>query len=122
MKVLVVEDNYYTRDIILRRLARYGHQVIASSDGEQCLELVCAEQPNIVLLDIRLPMRSGFEIAQQLKADPRTRNIPIIAITAYALEESRDQAMAAGCDDFEPKPVDFGRLLAKMKALVEGSK
>jgi two-component system cell cycle response regulator DivK len=117
MKVLVVEDNYYTRDIIIRRLTRAGHQVITSTDGAQCLELACAEKPHIILLDVRLPTRSGFEIARQLRASSETRDIPIIAITAYALEESREQARSAGCDDFEAKPLDFVQLLAKMSAL-----
>lgn len=118
MKVLVIEDNYYSREIIVRRLARRGHQVVVSVDGGQCLDLVRAERPDIILLDMRLPVMSGLEIAQLLKANPDTQRIPIIAMTAYAREESQEQALAAGCDGYEPKPLDFGPLLDKMSALV----
>lgn len=118
MKVLVIEDNYYTREIIIRRLSRRGHQVVASVDGTQCLDLTRAEHPDIILLDMRLPTITGFEIAQILKADPDSRAIPIIAMTAYALEESRAAALAAGCNDYESKPLDFDRLLEKMELLV----
>jgi two-component system cell cycle response regulator DivK len=118
MKVLVIEDNYYTRDIMIRRLTRQGHQVIAPINTGECLHLARTEQPHIILLDMRLPTVSGFDLAEQLKATSETRDIPIIAITAYALEESRVKALAIGCADFEPKPLDFDRLLAKMDALV----
>jgi CheY-like chemotaxis protein len=117
MKVLVIEDNYYTRDILTRWLTRHGHQVVASMDGNQCLHLVQRERPNLILLDMRLPVMSGLDIARLLKADPDTRDIPIIAMTAYSIDESREQALAAGCDEYEPKPLDLGRLLAKMSAL-----
>jgi len=119
VKVLLVEDNYYTRDIVIRRLKRQGHQVVTSVDGLRCLELAHAEQPDVILLDMRLPVISGVEIAKQLKADPDLGRIPIIAMTAYGLEESRDAFMEVGCEEFESKPLDFGRLLEKMHALVE---
>lgn len=118
MKVLVIEDNYYTRNIIIRWLTRRGYQVASSIDGTRCVELTRSEQPDIIILDMRLPMLSGLEIARLLKAEPDTRDIPIIAITAYGLEETREAALAAGCDDYECKPLDFERLLHKMHALL----
>lgn len=115
----MIEDNYYTRDIIIRRLTRSGHEVVCSRDGNQCLELTRHEQPNIILLDMRLPTISGLEIARLLKGEPDTCGIPIIAMTAYGIEESRAAALAAGCDEYESKPLDFGRLQEKMSALVQ---
>ena len=118
MKVLVIEDNYYTRDIIIRRLARRGYQVIAAIDGAQGLHLAHAERPDIILLDMRLPVMSGFDVARQLKEDHDTRSIPVIAMTAYQIEETRERALAVGCDDYESKPLDFDRLVKKINALL----
>jgi CheY-like chemotaxis protein len=122
LKVLVVEDNYYTRDIITRRLTRNGYQVVAAINGARCLELAHAERPDLILLDMRLPDLSGLQVTQQLKAEPDTSRIPIIAMTAYQVEESREQALAAGCEDYESKPLDFDRLLKKISFLLGQSR
>lgn len=118
MKVLVIEDNYYTRDIIIRRLVRRGYQVIAAIDGAQGLHLAHTERPDIILLDMRLPVMSGFDVARQLKEEADTCRIPVIAMTAYQIEESRERALAAGCNDYESKPLDFDRLVKKINALL----
>ena len=118
MKVLVVEDNYYARDIVTRRLTRYGYQVIPATNGARCLQLAHTERPDLILLDMRLPDLSGLEVAQKLRAEPDTCHIPIIAMTAYEVEESREQALAAGCEDYESKPLDFDRLMKKISLLL----
>lgn len=118
-KILVVEDNFYSRDILLRRLTRAGYQVVAALDGEQAVELALSERPDLILLDIRLPVMDGYEVARRLRAAPETRNTPIIAMTAYAIEESRQQALAAGCNDYETKPLDFALLMVKMESLLK---
>jgi len=118
-KILVVEDNFYSRDILVRRLARAGYQVVAALDGAQAVQLALSERPDLILLDIRLPVMDGYEVARRLRAAEETRNTPIIAMTAYAIEESRQEALAAGCNDYETKPLDFAILTAKMEALLK---
>jgi len=118
MKILVIEDNYYTRNIITRWFTRRGHQVVSSIDGDRCVELARSEEPDIIILDMRLPLISGLEIAQLLKAESDTHDIPVIAITAYRLEETREAALAAGCDEYESKPLDFEKLLEKINSLL----
>lgn len=118
-KILVVEDNFYSRDILVRRLTRAGYKVVAALDGEQAVQLALSERPDLILLDIRLPVMDGYEVARRLRAAAETRNTPIIAMTAYAIEESRQEALAAGCNDYETKPLDFTLLIAKMESLLK---
>lgn len=115
----MVEDNFYSRDILIRRLTRAGYQVIAALDGGQALQLALSQRPDLILLDIRLPVMDGYEVARSLRAAPETRTTPIIAMTAYAIEESREQAMVAGCDDYTTKPLDFAVLVQKMEFLLK---
>jgi two-component system cell cycle response regulator DivK len=117
-KVLVVEDNYYTRVVLTRKFVRSGFQVLTAIDGVEALRLAHAEHPDLILLDIRLPMMDGWEVARQLKAEPDTCAIPIIAMSAYDIDSSREKALQFGCADYEAKPVDFTQLLGKIHALL----
>lgn len=117
-RVLLVEDNELNRDMLSRRLARRGFEVLLALDGEEGIRMTREQRPDIVLLDMSLPVIDGLEAARQLKADPATHDIPLLALTAHALTEDRERALAAGCDDFDTKPVDLTRLLDKMGALL----
>jgi two-component system cell cycle response regulator DivK len=117
-KILIVEDNEMNRDMLMRRLQRHGHQVFTVSDGVQGIELANLIQPEIILMDMSLPVLDGWEAARQLKARPTTTITPIIALTAHAMSGDRQKALDAGCDDYDTKPVDFPRLLAKIDALL----
>ena len=117
-RVLLVEDNELNRDMLSRRLARRGFEVLLAVDGEEGIRMTREQSPDIVLLDMSLPVIDGLEAARQLKADPRTQDIPLLALTAHALTEDRERALAAGCDDFDTKPVDLVRLLEKMDSLL----
>ncbi len=117
-RVLLVEDNELNRDMLSRRLARRGFEVLLALDGEEGIRMTREQRPDIVLLDMSLPVIDGLEAARQLKADAATRDIPLLALTAHALTEDRERALAAGCDDFDTKPVDLTRLLDKMGALL----
>lgn len=121
-RVLLVEDNELNRDMLSRRLVRRGFEVLLAVDGAEGIAMTRQQQPDIVLLDMSLPVIDGLEATRQLKADPATHGIPILALTAHALTEDRDRALAAGCDDFDTKPVDLARLLEKMDALLAGSR
>ena len=116
--ILLVEDNEFNRDALSRRLRRRGYDVLIAVDGNGGLELANTARPDIILLDMRLPVIDGWQVARWLKARPATRSIPVIALTAHALAEDRDRALKAGCDDYDTKPVDLPRLLAKMEALL----
>ncbi len=116
-RVLLVEDNALNRDMLTRRLVRRGFDVACAETGETCLEMAATAPPDLVLLDLGLPGIDGWETARRLRADARTQRVPIIALTAHALASDRDAALAAGCDDFDTKPVVLERLLAKMEAL-----
>jgi len=120
-KILLVEDNEMNRDMLSRRLQRRGYEVVTAVDGESSLALTKSETPALVLMDMSLPGIDGWEATRQLKADPATRAIPIIALTAHAMAGDREQALAAGCDDFDIKPIDLDRLLGKIEALLEGT-
>lgn len=122
MRILLVEDNEMNRDMLSRRLARKGHEVLMAVDGEQGSIKARAEMPDVILMDLNLPKISGWDLTRQLKADVRTASIPIIALTAHALNSDREKARAVGCDDFETKPIDFARLLSKIDAAVQKSK
>ena len=120
-KILLVEDNEMNRDMLSRRLQRRGYEVLTAVDGESGLALTKSETPALVLMDMSLPGIDGWEATRQLKADPATRAIPVIALTAHAMAGDREQALAAGCDDFDIKPIDLDRLLGKIEALLGGA-
>jgi CheY-like chemotaxis protein len=119
-KILLVEDNEMNRDMLSRRLQRRGHEVLTAVDGESGLALTRSEAPALILMDMSLPGIDGWDATRQLKADPATRAIPVIALTAHAMAGDREKALAAGCDDFDTKPIDLDRLLGKIAALLGG--
>jgi CheY-like chemotaxis protein len=119
-KILLVEDNEMNRDMLSRRLQRRGYEVLTAVDGESGLALTRADSPALVLMDMSLPGIDGWEATRQLKGDPATRSIPIIALTAHAMAGDREKSLAAGCDDFDTKPIDLDRLLGKIEALLGG--
>ena len=119
-KILLVEDNEMNRDMLSRRLQRRGYEVVTAVDGESGLALTRTETPALILMDMSLPGVDGWEATRQLKADPATRAIPVIALTAHAMAGDREKALAAGCDDFDIKPIDLDRLLGKIEALLGG--
>ena len=119
-KILLVEDNEMNRDMLSRRLQRRGYEVLTAVDGESGLALTRSDAPALILMDMSLPGIDGWEATRQLKADPATRAIPVIALTAHAMAGDREQALAAGCDDFDIKPIDLDRLLGKIEALLGG--
>ena len=118
-KILLVEDEEANRDMLSRRLQRRSYNVVAAEDGLQGCALARSAQPDLILMDVKMPQMSGLDATRVLKADPETRPIPIIGLSAYAMEEDREQALAAGCDEYDTKPVDLPRLLAKMEALLQ---
>ena len=118
-RILLVEDNEMNRDMLSRRLMKRGYDVILAVDGEEALRAAQDLAPALVLMDISLPGISGWEVTRRLKAASQTRLIPVIALTAHAMASARDQALAAGCDDFDTKPVELPRLLAKIEALLQ---
>ena len=113
-KILYVEDNEDNVYMLRRLLAKHGHEVVVAEDGAKGVEAARREKPDLILMDLSLPVLSGWEAAQRLKQSAETSSIPIIALSAHALEGERDRALAAGCDEFETKPVDFARFLAKL--------
>lgn len=115
--VLLVEDNEMNRDMLLRRLERRGYKVLTAVDGEEAIRMTREHSPNLVLMDMSLPVLDGWEATRRLKADPATRAIPIIALTAHALPAERDRALEAGCIAFETKPIDFPKLLTVMESV-----
>ena len=117
-KILLVEDNEMNRDMLSRRLQRRGYEVLTAVDGESGLALTRSEIPALVLMDMSLPGIDGWEATRQLKGDPATRAIPVIALTAHAMAGDREKALAAGCDDYDTKPVDFPNLTAKIDAIL----
>lgn len=118
MKILLVEDNEMNRDMLSRRLQRRGHEVLTAMDGAEALRVAGEAQPELVLMDLSLPVMDGWEATGRMKADPQTASIPIIALTAHAMDADRERALAAGCDDFDTKPIDIERLTGKIAALV----
>jgi CheY-like chemotaxis protein len=117
-KILLVEDNEMNRDMLSRRLARNGFEVVIAVDGRKGVEMATSEKPDLILMDMSLPVMDGWDATRHVKADPVTRSIPVIALTAHAMVEDRDKAIAAGCDDFDTKPVELPRLLEKIEALL----
>lgn len=117
-KVLLVEDNEMNRDMLSRRLARNGYDVVIAVNGQEGVDMAGSEKPDLILMDMSLPVLDGWEATRRLKADPTTASIPVIALTAHAMDSDREKALAAGCDDFDTKPIELPRLLEKMKAFV----
>ncbi len=118
-RILLVEDNEMNRDMLSRRLKRKGYDVIMAVDGEQGVAMARSESPELILMDMSLPILDGWEATRQLKSQPETSSLPVIALTAHAMEGDRDKALEAGCDDYDTKPIDLKRLLGKMKVLLE---
>jgi CheY-like chemotaxis protein len=117
-RILLVEDNEMNRDMLLRRLVRQGHEVLVAPDGAEGVAMAESERPDIVLMDMSLPVLDGWEATRRLKSNAATRAIPIIALTAHALAEDRERALAAGCDDYDTKPIELPRLTAKITRLL----
>jgi two-component system cell cycle response regulator DivK len=120
-KILMIEDEEYNRDMQSRRLKRKGYQVVMAENGESGVDMARAESPDLILMDVTLPGIDGYETTRRIKAQPETRAIPIIALTARAMSGDRENALAAGCDDYDSKPVDFPRLISKIEALLKGA-
>jgi CheY-like chemotaxis protein len=119
-KVLLVEDNEENQDSLSRHLRRKGYETLLAVDGREGLDVARAEAPNLILMDMSLPGLDGWEATRLLKAAPQTRGIPVIALTAHAMAGDREKALEVGCDDYDTKPVEFGRLLGKIEALLRG--
>jgi CheY-like chemotaxis protein len=117
-RVLLVEDNEMNRDMLSRRLARKGYDVVIAIDGQQGVNMATSENPDIILMDMSLPVIDGWEATRQLKAAEGTAAIPVIALTAHAMDSDREKALAAGCDDYDTKPVELERLLGKIERLL----
>jgi CheY-like chemotaxis protein len=120
-KILLVEDNEMNRDMLSRRLTRHGHEVMIAVDGAEGVAMAGAGKPEIVLMDMSLPILDGWEATRRLKADASTAGIPVIALTAHALDSDREKALAAGCDDYDTKPIDLPRLIEKIHRLLHES-
>jgi two-component system cell cycle response regulator DivK len=118
MKILLVEDNEMNRDMLSRRLERKGYQVVMALDGAAGVEMAKTERPDLILMDMSLPVLEGWEATRRIKADDATRLIPVIALTAHAMAGDREKAMSAGCEDYDTKPVDLVRLLGKIEVLL----
>ncbi len=117
-KLLLVEDNQMNSDMLSRRLLRRGYDVVIAVDGAEGINMAQLENPDLVLMDMSLPVLDGWEASRRLKAAPETSSIPILALTAHAMSEDRDKALEAGCDDYDTKPIDFSRLLGKIESLL----
>jgi two-component system cell cycle response regulator DivK len=120
-KILLVEDNEMNRDMLSRRLQRRGYEVVIAVDGERGVTMAQAELPDLILMDMSLPVIDGWEATRALKAAEETKNIPVIALTAHAMSTDRDKAIEAGCDDYDTKPIELPRLLSKMETLIARS-
>jgi len=116
MKILYVEDNDDNVYVVRNRLTRIGHAVVVATDGEQGVAMAIAEQPDLILMDLRMPRLDGWEATRRIKAHAATRHIPVIALSAHAMTGDREKALAAGCDDYDTKPIDFARLRGKIDA------
>ena len=117
-KILIVEDNEMNRDMLSRRLTKRGYEITMAFDGKQGVEMAQADGPDLILLDMSLPVMDGWEAAGHLKGDDRTKDIPVIALTAHAMAGDMEKALEAGADDYDTKPVDLKRLLGKIEALL----
>jgi CheY-like chemotaxis protein len=117
-KILLVEDNELNRDMLSRRLERKGYSVVLAVDGQSGVEMAGSHAPDLVLMDMSLPVLDGWEATRRLKADPATAHVPVIALTAHAMSGDRERAIAAGCDDYDTKPIELARLLGKIEVLL----
>ena len=117
-KILLVEDNEMNRDMLSRRLARKGYEVVIAVDGQQGIDMARSETPDLILMDMSLPVLDGWAATRELKAAAETKAIPVIALTAHAMVGDREKAVEAGCDDFDTKPIEFPRLVEKIEALL----
>jgi CheY-like chemotaxis protein len=119
VKVLLVEDNEMNRDMLSRRLIKRGYTVVMAIDGRQGIDMAVSEKPDIILLDMSLPVVDGWDAAKQIKSNDASKGVPLIALTAHAMASDKERALSAGCDDFDTKPVDLPRLLGKMETLLK---
>ena len=117
-KILLVEDNEMNRDMLSRRLKRRGYEVSIAVDGAEGLKMATSEAPDLVLMDMSLPVMDGWEATRKIKADPVTKSIPVIALTAHAMSGDREKALSAGCDDYDTKPIELPRLLTKIRTFL----
>jgi two-component system, cell cycle response regulator DivK len=117
-KILLVEDNEMNRDMLSRRLSRRGYDVLLAEDGQQGVDMARAETPDLILMDMSLPVKDGWEATREIKADAALAAIPVIALTAHAMAGDRERVLAAGCDDYDTKPIDLERLLGKITSLL----
>ena len=117
-KILLVEDNEMNRDMLSRRLLKKGFEVVMAFDGRKGLEMASSETPDIILLDMSLPIMDGWEVARNLKADDAMKSIPVIALTAHAMAGDREKTLEAGCDEYDTKPIEFKRLLGKINDMI----
>jgi CheY-like chemotaxis protein len=120
-KILLVEDNEMNRDMLSRRLTRNGYEVSIATDGQQGVDMALSERPDIILMDMSLPVIDGWEATRRIKANNATRGVPVIALTAHAMAGDREKAMEVGCDDYDTKPVEIARLLGKISALLKST-
>jgi len=118
-KILLVEDNEMNWDMLSRRLRRKGYEVAVATDGKQGVDMALSEAPDLILMDMSLPVLDGWEATRQIKATPQMQAVPIIALTSHAMRGDREQALAAGCDDYDVKPIEFPRLLGKIQAFLD---
>lgn len=121
-KILLVEDNEMNRDMLSRRLSRRGFEVVMAEDGQEGVDMAAAENPDLILMDMSLPVLDGWEATRLIKASEKTSTIPIIALTAHAMAGDREKTLAAGCDDYDTKPIELPRLLEKIGAILERAK
>mgnify|MGYP000889970886 CR=1 FL=1 len=119
VRILLVEDNEMNRDMLSRRLSRRGFEVLLAENGQAGVELAASQRPDLVLMDMSLPVMDGWEATRRIKADPSTAAIPVIALTAHAMATDREMALQAGCDDYDSKPVDLARLIGKIEQLLD---
>lgn len=119
MKILLVEDNEMNRNMLSRRLVRIGHSVAVATDGQQAIDMARIEKPDVILMDMSLPVLDGWEATRRLKASEDTREIPIIALTAHAMAGDQERALAAGCDEYDTKPIEFARLREKIERVFD---
>lgn len=120
-KILLVEDNEMNRDMLSRRLIRKGYEVVMATDGQQGVDMAGSEKPDLILMDMSLPVIDGWEATRKIKAADATRAVPVIALTAHAMSGEREKCLEAGCDEYDTKPVEFARLLEKITALLAKS-
>ena len=119
-RILLVEDNEMNRDMLSRRLQRRGYEVSIAVDGQAGIDAAVSQIPELILMDMSLPVKDGWEATREVKANPATKHIPVIALTAHAMEGEREKALAAGCNDYDTKPVELERLLQKIESLLGG--